>query len=130
MNIGIAKNTFLNTRCLRNNKICSVTREGEVAIGTRETAIGVAIEDTPRVDLEAKECPPEDKMLKADEVAVKSWHIGLVVGIFVCVLLIIGFIIGYICIKKRKNITPESGKYSLVPNTRGGPNKQEGWAHF
>ena len=47
---------------------------------------------------------------RSDEVAVKSLHSGLVVGILVSVLLILAFIIGYICIKKRKNITPESGK--------------------
>ena len=56
-------------------------------------------------------CPLEDIVIKPDEVVVKSWDFKLVVGILVGVFLILAFIIGYICIKKKKMITQESGKY-------------------
>ena len=56
-------------------------------------------------------CPQEDFVIKPDEVVVKPWDFKLVVGISVSVFLILAFIIGYFCIKKKKNISQESGKY-------------------
>ena len=56
-------------------------------------------------------CPREDFVIKPDEVVVKSLDFKLEVGISVGVFLILAFIIGCICIKKKKMITQESGKY-------------------
>ena len=97
---GIANTTyFLKTRCLRDNNNCSETRQ---------VAINEAIEDYKRVELKAKQCSAEETMLKADEVAVKSWYIELVVGILVAVILIITFFVGYIYIRKKKGVTSEN----------------------
>ena len=76
---------------------------------TRELAINVTI-DFKQIELKAKDCPMEDTIIKANEVTVKSWHIELVIGILVSVLLIMGFIIGYIYIKKKKGVTPKNAK--------------------
>ena len=65
-------NTFLNTRCLRDNNICSVPRE---------LAINVTI-DFKQIELKVRDCPMEDTIIKAND-AVKSWHIELVIGILV-----------------------------------------------
>ena len=55
-----------------------------------------------------KPCPLEkNNTLKADEVAVKSWHIQLVVGILIGIFLIVGIIISYRCIKKKKVVNAE-----------------------
>ena len=55
-------------------------------------------------------------MLNEDEFAVKFWHLGILVGI-IFIILIIAFIIGYICIKKKKCVNPGNAKvtneYSL-----------------
>jgi hypothetical protein len=56
-------------------------------------------------------CPKEeDNKLEADEVAVKSWKINLVIGILIGLLLIIAFIITYRCIIKKKAVNVENAK--------------------
>ena len=63
-------------------------------------------------------CPQEENKLKVkeiedkvvDQVADKSWHIGLVVGILVGILFIIALFIGYRCIMKKKVVAVESVK--------------------
>ena len=62
-------------------------------------------------------CPKEER-------TIKSWQLGLMVGILVC-FLIIGIIICYICIKKKKAVTPENPKvtdeYTLDTFMKGNP---------
>ena len=52
-------------------------------------------------------------LLKPGVVAVKSWMIELIFGILCGILLIVAFIIGYRCIRKKKVTTEESGKYFI-----------------